>query len=285
MAVYRTVHISYWQDSFMLERTPEEKFFYIYLLTNSKTTQLGIYELPKKIIELETGYNHDTIEKLISKFEEYKKIQYSKRTNEVFLMNWIKHNPINNVNIFKCVSKEITEVKEKDFLGELCSILDGYTGQWLGKLDKNEREPIDFAEALKGLIRGLDAPWKKKEEEKEKEKEEEEEEEEPNFHLNSNEFKLSFLLFRKIKERDSNYKEPNLQKWSEQLDKLHRVDKREFPEIESVINWCQNNEFWQNNILSTDKLRKQFSKLYLQMKSEKPKDDISETAKPLKQNF
>ena len=44
MAVYRHIHIEYWQDGFVLDLTPEEKYFYIYLMTNSKTSQCGIYE-------------------------------------------------------------------------------------------------------------------------------------------------------------------------------------------------------------------------------------------------
>ena len=43
MAAYRHIHIDYWQDSFVLDLTPEEKYFYIYLMTNSKTTQCGDY--------------------------------------------------------------------------------------------------------------------------------------------------------------------------------------------------------------------------------------------------
>ena len=51
MAVYRHIHINYWQDGFVLDLTPEEKYFYIYLMTNSKTSQCGIYELHRRIIE------------------------------------------------------------------------------------------------------------------------------------------------------------------------------------------------------------------------------------------
>ena len=36
MAVYRHIHINYWQDGFVLDLTPEEKYFYIYLMTNSR---------------------------------------------------------------------------------------------------------------------------------------------------------------------------------------------------------------------------------------------------------
>lgn len=47
MAVFRQIHIDFWQDGFILDLTPEEKYFYLYLMTNSKTTQCGVYELPK----------------------------------------------------------------------------------------------------------------------------------------------------------------------------------------------------------------------------------------------
>jgi hypothetical protein len=152
MAVYRNIQISFWQDPFVLDLTPEEKYFYIYLMTNSKTTQCGIYQVSKKIICLETGYNIETVDKLINRFQDYKKIKYCSDHNEVFLLNWIKHNPVNNVNIRKCVFKELELVKSKDLVR-------------------------DFKEVNKGLINGLDTPTKKKEEEKEKEKEEEKEEE------------------------------------------------------------------------------------------------------------
>ncbi|MED4586702.1 replication protein, partial [Brevibacillus choshinensis] len=68
MATYRQVHTSFWQDGFVIDLTPEEKYFFLYLMTNSKTTQCGIYELPMRIIEIETGYNRDTIGKLMDRF-------------------------------------------------------------------------------------------------------------------------------------------------------------------------------------------------------------------------
>jgi len=100
----------------VLELSPEEKFFYIYLLTNSKTTQCGIYELPKKIMEIETGYNRDTVTKLLRKFVDYGKIEYNEKTNEIYLINWFKYNPSKNSNIQKCVDKELESVKHRAFV-------------------------------------------------------------------------------------------------------------------------------------------------------------------------
>lgn len=116
MAVYRHIHIDYWQDGFVLDLTPEEKYFYIYLMTNSKTSQCGIYELPKRIIETETGYNRETVEKLICRFEEYKKIVYFEDTKELFLKNWIKHNKVVSPKVKKCIEKELLNVKSRKLI-------------------------------------------------------------------------------------------------------------------------------------------------------------------------
>ena len=88
--VYRQVYTSFWQDSFVISLTPEEKYFYLYLITNSKTTLCGIYELPIQVAVFETGYNRETIEKLIVKFENYRKIKYSRSTFEVCVVNFTK---------------------------------------------------------------------------------------------------------------------------------------------------------------------------------------------------
>jgi len=111
LAVYRQIHISFWQDPDVLDYTPEEKYFYLYLMTNSKTSQCGIYELPKKIAELETGYNRETVDKLLKRFTEYNKIIYEEETKEIMLLNWLKHNPVNGPKIIACVKKELNGVK------------------------------------------------------------------------------------------------------------------------------------------------------------------------------
>jgi len=116
MAIYRQIQTTYWQDKFILTLTPEEKFFYIYLLTNSKTKQCGIYELPIKIIEVETGYNRETVLKLLNRFIDHKKIMYDWENEEIALKNWLKHNNYeNNPKIQKCVEKELTNVKNETF--------------------------------------------------------------------------------------------------------------------------------------------------------------------------
>ena len=84
--------------------------------------------------------------------------------------------------------------------------------------------------------------------------------------INSKEFILSQLLLKLILERKPDFKKPDLQGWAVHIDKMIRIDKRTPEKIEPVIKWCQQDDFWQNNILSTAKLRKQFDQLEMKMK-------------------
>ncbi|PGK43528.1 hypothetical protein CN907_07430 [Bacillus anthracis] len=116
MAVYRNVQVNFWQDEFILDLTPEERYFYIYLLTGTKTKQCGIYVLPKRVAELETGYSMENVEKLLNRFIEYGKILYDAETKELYIINWLHYNPILNTNVEKCVLRELKTVKNKEFI-------------------------------------------------------------------------------------------------------------------------------------------------------------------------
>ena len=54
----------------------------------------------------------------------------------------------------------------------------------------------------------------------------------------------------------------NLDKWTSDIDKMMRIDERTEDEIREVIDFCQQHVFWWKNILSADKLRKQYDRLY-----------------------
>jgi biotin operon repressor len=89
------------------------------------------------------------------------------------------------------------------------------------------------------------------------------------FLLDSTEYQLSELLFTEILKRNPDHKKPNLQTWAKDIDKLIRIDGKYRNQIHDVIKWCQQDSFWQNNILSTKKLREKFDQLSLK-KMQKP---------------
>lgn len=62
-------------------------------------------------------------------------------------------------------------------------------------------------------------------------------------------------------------KTPNLDRWYDEIEKLHRINGASVDEIRSVIWFVVHDEFWKMNILSGEKLRKHYDNLYLKMKS------------------
>ena len=94
------------------------------------------------------------------------------------------------------------------------------------------------------------------------------------FSLTSNEVRLSELLLSLIIKRNATHKKPNIQTWAKEIDRMIRIDKREAKDIEKIIEWCQSDAFWQNNILSTKKLREKYDQLKLKSQDGENKDDM-----------
>lgn len=86
----------------------------------------------------------------------------------------------------------------------------------------------------------------------------------PKFSSDSVEYKLAMRLFNKILENNPDHKaltEAQKQKWADNIRLMIERDNRSPQQICNMIDWSQANEFWQQNILSTAKLRKQYDRM------------------------
>lgn len=117
MAIYRKVSISFWTDPKVDERfSPEDKYFFLYLLTNPHTNLCGCYEISYKQLKDETGYSRESISVLINRFEKtYNIIRYDTETYEMLILNWKKYNWSNSPSFVTSVQKEIQKVKNPQF--------------------------------------------------------------------------------------------------------------------------------------------------------------------------
>ena len=116
MSVYRNISVSFWTDPKVDDEfTPEDKYFYLYLLTNPHTNICGCYEISMKQMIRELGYSEDTILNLLKRMEEvHKVIRYGKTNKEVLLLNWGKFN-WSNASVKKCAAHEMAAIKTKMF--------------------------------------------------------------------------------------------------------------------------------------------------------------------------
>lgn len=69
------------------------------------------------------------------------------------------------------------------------------------------------------------------------------------------------------------------QKWAVEIDRMKRLDKRSEDEIKRVLKFATEHPFWQKNILSTSKFRKQFDRLVIERESQKQKHNVNKKDK------
>lgn len=117
MASYRQVYMSFWSDPKVDDDfTPEDKYFYLYLLTNPHTNICGCYEISTRQMERETGYNRDTLRRLLERMEgEHGVVRYDASTKEVLLVNWYKYNWTKSEKLVRGVSEVAQSIKSTQF--------------------------------------------------------------------------------------------------------------------------------------------------------------------------
>lgn len=140
MAIFRKIHVSFWSDSFISDLDKDKKLFYLYLLTNEKTTQCGIYEITKKQISFDIGYSIDTVSKLLQYFIKINKIRYNEATKEIAIKNWLKYNNSTSPKVQSCINKELRLVKDTLLIQYINSI-DTQTQEEQEEEKEEEQEP------------------------------------------------------------------------------------------------------------------------------------------------
>lgn len=127
MAKYRHIYTEFWEDPKVVEEfTPEDKLFYLYLLTNPKTTQIGIYQITKKQMAFELGYSAETINSLMQRFiTMHGIIEYNGESRELCIKNWGKYNLARGGKpMYDLIKKELKVVKDKRFVGMVSSSIE-----------------------------------------------------------------------------------------------------------------------------------------------------------------
>ena len=116
---YRLIYSEFWKDpKVMEEMTPEDRYFYLFLLTNPSTTNCGIYLITKKQMAFELGYSTEVINALMDRFEkQYKLIAYNTETRELAIKNWGKYNLSRGGKpVLDCLSSELKKIKDKSLI-------------------------------------------------------------------------------------------------------------------------------------------------------------------------
>jgi|WetSurMetagenome_2_1015567.scaffolds.fasta_scaffold181471_1 hypothetical protein len=270
---------------------PNEISIYMYLLRcGNNSTAFPSYNT----IANKTGMSRDTAIRVVKKLIDIELIIKTTRTKTIITKKLNNEITLHDSNIYEVVvdleaykntrgsSREILGVvaendqgSSREILGVVAENDQGSSREILGVVAENdpinnylinnyEKELID-----KELSKNISTLQQKNDSEKDSNfdsKESKKKEKQVNiFNVDSQEIKASKYLFEKILENDPNAKVPDFQKWALHIDYLTRLDKRNLNEIKSVIDFCQSDNFWKGNILSTKKLREKFTTLFIKM--------------------
>lgn len=243
MAKNRIINTKFWTDNYILnELNPIDKLLFLYLITNPYTDISGIYELPLKIMAVETGIDKENIEKVIlPRFEKEGKILY--QDGWIAIKNFQKHQTLNpKVKMGMEIGMSKAPLRLRRFI-ELDSL-------------SIEDDSLSHSNSNSNLnTNGEETSPTNKETTKIK--------------FSLVDMELSQLLLDLIRGNTPTFKEPNLDKWAENIRLMREMDSRTEEQIRFVLNWCQKDNFWAANILSTAKLRDKFDTLVAQIKRSK----------------
>ena len=89
MATQRYISTSFWDDEWIQTLDPSEKLLYLYLMTNPLTTISGAYKIALRRMVFDTGFNEETVKRILVKFQKAKKAYHYEEY--MILPSWPKH--------------------------------------------------------------------------------------------------------------------------------------------------------------------------------------------------
>ena len=167
LSLIRYINTNIWNDSKFEELNINEKLLFLYALTNRSTNLCGAYEITKKTISFETGIDKKELDKCFATLENKGMVKYDSKTNEIYVVNFLKHN-IQNEKCEKNALRFYESLKSNSIKEEILSYMSNnftllkdtpYIGYTYGiderdKRIENSDKGLELSE--KGLVFGVE---------------------------------------------------------------------------------------------------------------------------------
>ncbi len=125
---YRNIETELWNDPKVTDdMTPEDKLFWVYLLTSPHGNLSGCFQISQNQLANALGYNKDTINNLIYRFQYiHELIAYDLDNQEIFIFNWWRYNWTTSPKFETALFKFIERIKTVNFRKSIIEIYDLY---------------------------------------------------------------------------------------------------------------------------------------------------------------
>ena len=106
-----SINTGFWTSPQVVDNfTPEERYVYLYCLTNPRTNLCGCYEVSIKTIAFETGMVRDILDRLQHR---HGVICYDADTRELFIINWLRNHWNSSPRWQKNALRSLRKVKSR----------------------------------------------------------------------------------------------------------------------------------------------------------------------------
>lgn len=273
---YGKVATRFWTDARVLSLEGREKLVFLFLLAGTQSNCVGCFRCTSHHIAADAVCTAEEAEQALSRLAAAGLIERDVVAGLVWLPRWLRYNPLLNPNMGKSALMDLLALPASPLLARVVESLQPFAallpkgwqaqvahlfpnslGNELGKptgggLGNEFPNPIPShpipthqeCEAPDGAPHAR-APRAKRSRKAE---------------IPPEATHLAELLADLIRRRDPKAK-VNPGNWARDLEALHRLDGRDWAEIEQVLRWTQEDPFEQTVVLSAGKLRKRFTEL------------------------
>lgn len=129
MSLKRVVDTRFWNQVDVMERySSQDKLFALYLMTCPRSTQLGIYSLPKRVIAFDMSLDDDQVGQLLARFQDdYHVIAYSDQTQEVAILDFLTYSLVKGGQpVERLLRNQAEDVRDSQLLVKVFQHLASY---------------------------------------------------------------------------------------------------------------------------------------------------------------
>lgn len=129
MSLKRVVDTRFWNQVDVMERySSQDKLFALYLMTCPRSTQLGIYSLPKRVIAFDMSLDDDQVGQLLARFQDdYQVIAYSDQTQEVAILDFLTYSLVKGGQpVERLLRNQAEDVRDSQLLVKVFQHLANY---------------------------------------------------------------------------------------------------------------------------------------------------------------
>ena len=170
MKEFTKIDRGFWESDEARDMTPEEKYFWMYIQSNANVNTLGCYIFRMRRAMDETGYNQETIEKLLHRMVELDRIAWDMKTGEVFIPHFAEMCWNRMTATVRALTSDFKNVKSQYLREMLLPILIDKGIPMYGIFGKKEEKEPD--ETTENTLEQFRTPQNKQGEEEEEEEEE-----------------------------------------------------------------------------------------------------------------